>query len=204
MIKKIITFLIGGIVCAGPGFAEDVSVNDLEAAFEKLTIKIDQSSLSGKEVKKLGFFDDGDGIDIDYSGFVYVLDFRNRSSINLNNLKVECRFFYTLDIEWRAGYAVGGRNLKHRSKSEQKYYEDSLDINLRPEERYKAETRSFVIKSWALDHQYYSDDGDKGDADPIGLWVRVSIETPAGDTVTRDFCEPDSLPSNVSWDGKSI
>lgn len=207
MKNKVIPIIFSCLVIVGLGVAESFSAADQEAAFDALAVKIKEDSLSGKEVKKLGFIDKDDKTDIDYDGFVYTLEFRNRSSASLNDLEVECRFFYTLDSLWRSvvfNYSGDGKNA--REKSEQKYYEDSLSLSLQPNERYKAETRSFVIESWSLTSGYYFSSGtaDRVDADPDGLWVRVSYKTSSGEMVTRDFCEPESLFDRVSWNGKSI
>ena len=206
MMKKWITVIFFALVFSVFGFAEEFSAAEQEAAFDQLTLKIRQNSLNSKDIKKIGMDDDAEKMDIDFDGFEYVLDFRNRSLVEFADLKVECRFFYEEESLWRAGQTSYGNDLKGLSKIEQKYYEDSLDVSLKSGERYKTETQPFVIKSWVLDSGYYFSSGtpDRLDADPIGLWVKISFKTSSGETVARDFYESDSIPSRISWEGKSI
>lgn len=201
MMKKLIVVTLSALIVAGFGLAEELSPEEQKAALDALMLKIKQNSLSSKEIKQLGLDDDGEKIDIDLDGFTYSLDFRNKSLVDLNDLKVECLFFYEEESAWRAGQTSYGAGREGRSSIERKCYEDSLDLSLLAGERYKSETRPFVIKSWVVDSGWYDPGGtpDRKDSDPLGLWVRISYKTSSGQTITRDICEPESLSARVSW-----
>jgi len=207
ILKK--TYWASGVVCCAIGLMFAVPCIAQEAPSElspkesfekKLSVRIKQTRLKSKEIEKLGFEDDDDKIEIDYDGFVCTLEFRNGSEFAFDDLKVECRYFYTEESSWRNEYGA-----ITRVKSDQKYQEDSFDMNLQPKGRYKNETRPFVIQSYRLNSGYrFGDMADKIDADPIGVWVRIFYTAPDGEKLQRDICEPKSFSDRISWDGKSI
>jgi len=192
-----------GLIFAVPCMAQDAptELSPRELFEKKLSLKIKESRLSGKEVKKLGFEDNEEKTDVDYDGFVYMLEFRNGAEFAFDDLKVECRLFFTEESHWRTHQMGVNSATGSKSKSEQKYYEDSLEMSLKPMGRYKPETRPFVIQSWALTSGYYFDSGaaDEVDSDVDGLWVRVYYTTPDGEKLQRDFCEPKSLLTRTKW-----
>ncbi len=177
--------LIFSVPCMAQELSSKLSSKEL---FEKnILLKIKQSRLKGRDLKEMGYESDHGTADVDYDGFIYTLDFRNGSEVAFEDLKVECRFFYT--EESRSG------------KSEQKYYEDSLEMSLKPMGRYTFETQPFVLVSWDLRSGYYFGDGTTSnmDADADGLWVRVVYTTPDGKKLQRDFCKPESLSTRAKW-----
>lgn len=198
------TGLIFAASCPAQTVSDELSVKD---QFEnKLSLRIKEQRMRSKELKNLGFVNDSNKMDVDYDGCIYTIDFLNRAAVALNDLKVECRFFYEEQSVWRAGPISATEDIKYREEEAVKYQEDVFELSLESMSRNKQETPPFIIKSWLLAPGIYFSDGtaDKQKSEVLGLWVRIKYKTPDGRTLERDFCEPSSLSSRVTWDGKSI
>jgi len=192
--------LATGLLLAASCPAQDVSPKrSAEEVFEKeLSVRIKKQRVKGKELKKLGLVDDAVGYDVDYDGFTYTIDFRNGSLVSFDDLKVECRFFYS---QARSGASSSMHVDTSLSDPVMKYNEEEFNFRLKASGRYKLETRPFIIQSWVLPGGSYFTDGtpNRQECDEEGLWVRVTYTTPSGQKITRDFHDSKSLPDKVVW-----
>lgn len=193
------------LVPAGPCPAQDTGDGrSVEELFEKqFSVRIKQQRIKGKELKKRGLIDESKAADIDFDGFAYELDFRNGSPASFNDLKVECRFFYSEAKSGISGPMGGDTGLGDPIV---RYQAEEMTCSVKSDGRYKIETRAFIIQSWRLPGGYYFSDGtpNRQECDEEGLWVRVTYTTPDGQELQRDFCDSKSLSERVTWDGKSI
>lgn len=204
MMKKQYVFTLFFVLSMAIGltFASDSQESPEEAAFNKLAMKIKSQKLSSKELEKLGFGDEKeDETEIVYEGKVYNLELRSNAEVELSNLQIECRFFYTEERQWFGGNVSRDKALQRRDESEQKHIAYSLSLTMGPRSKEKMKTDPFVVRSHSHPSHFYYKDGspDVVEAKPDGLWVKVTYKTPAGETLTRDFCEPKSLSSRVEW-----
>ena len=137
------------------------------------------------------------GFDNEYEGRLYTLDIRNRTEVALENLSIECRFFYTVEKRWRT--------LKSKTVEKLEYEQCSLSSDVDAGEKLQLQTEPFIINSWELQSGVFKMNGDPEvvESSEEGLWVKVSYTTPDGDTITRDFCDPSSLSSRVNWEEKT-
>ena len=180
-----------------------------EVAFEKLSVRIKKEKLSSKDCEELGHVDKTGGkVNLNrggqmsfkhkFEGCQYQLDLRNNQPINFEQLKIECRFFYTVERSWRAR--------KKRSEEELKYFDWSSSVSLKASTKDRVTTDPFVMHSSEVASGVYFNNGDPEvvDCSEEGLWVKVTYTTPDGEKEERDFCQPSSLSNRVTWDGKSI
>lgn len=184
---------------------EDLTAESESVVFEKLLdLSIRENKLSKKDLRDLVADDDEDEeVEVEYDGFSYVLEFRNKGTVELAGLDVQYRFYYELDQHWRRVQQVGV-NQTSEDKTEIKFQDGSFSISSAlPVKRLKEEAGPFVVKSWRLsgDHYFSGDTPEEADAKRLGLWVRVSYKTPDGMTLTRDFSDPSTLAENgkVIW-----
>lgn len=180
-------------------FGFDPPESGEEVAFKKLSLKIGKEKLKSKDCETLGFANEEHGdTEYDYAGYVYELEFRNNEQAGLNDLKVECRFFYTVENSWRT-------TRKRDSEIEHKHESCILQIGLDAASKYKANTKPFVLQSRSLPSGYYYNNGEAEvvEAKEDGLWVRISCTLPDGKKLERYFCEPASLSTRISWDAAS-
>jgi hypothetical protein len=200
-----VVFFAIGLVSAVPCLAQDAppELSDKDRFEKELSLRIKQQRVKGKELKKRGLIDDAAVVDIDYDGFVYKLEFRNGSPVSFDDLKVECRFFYSEATSGASGPLDSNTNLEDPVM---KYQAEEIICSVKSNGRYKTETRAFIIQSWILPGGYYFNDGtpNRQECDEEGLWVRVTYTTSNGQKLERDFCEPESLSERVTWNGKSI
>lgn len=195
--------------CSTLVYGDDVSGGSKEDAFQKLALRIKEERLNGKDCEKLGFVDQTGGkitvtggtqmsFDNEYEGRQYQLELRNKEQADLTEMKIECRFFYVEESSWRTG--------SRKSKEEIKHIDSSFPYSVGAGARAKVKTDPFVMNSYAAPSGVYFSNGDAEvvESKPDGLWVRITYKTPDGEELQRDFCEPESLSSRVSWDGKSI
>lgn len=202
-----VLFLTIGLIFAAPSScpAQDESdTGSLKELFEKnLSVQIKQQRVKSKELKKRGLVDDGGATDIDYDGFVYVLNFRNRSPVSFDDLNVECRFFYS---EARSGASSAFDADTRLGDPVIKYKDEEITCSVKGKGRHEIETRAFILQSWLLPGGYYFSDGtpNKQECKDEGLWVRVTYTTPDGQKLQRDFYDSKSLPKKLTWEGKSI
>ena len=178
-----------------------------EEAFRKLSLRIREERLSGRDCEELGFTDKTGGkmnvssagyqsqmsFKNEYEGRRYQLDLRNNTPADLAGMKIQCRFFYTVESTWR----VRGT----RSEEEIKHSDWALVCSVGANERTQMETEPFVMNSRAVPSGVYFSNGDAEvvEAKAEGVWVKVTYTTPDGRELQREFCEPASLSSRVSW-----
>ena len=209
--------LILCLMFAVPCLAQDALPDDqLVDLFQKrLALRIKAERLSEKDCEELGFVDETGGriqvtstgpererssrsFENEYEGRQYLLDFRSTAEVELKDLKIECRFFYTVENTWRVIY--------RKTEEELKYKDCQLSASVGAGEKVHLETDPFIMNSWAMPSGVYQSSGepDVVECSPEGLWVRVTYSTSGGKKITRDFYEPKSLSSRMTWDGKSI
>jgi hypothetical protein len=188
---------------------DDQSVSLEEQAFDNLDLRIKEERLNEKACEKLGFVDESGGrinlsdggtmsFDNEYEGCRYQLEFGNKELADLKDLKVECRFFYNVESEWRVGH--------HRTEEEIKYTECDLAASVGSGEKVRLETVPFIMNSYAYPSGVYNRGGkaEVVECSTEGLWIRISYTTPDGQKLEREFCEPKSLMKRINWEGRSI
>ncbi len=200
----------------GAGFAADAEPSAQEQAFKKLRLKIAEERLSEKDCAELGHVDTTGGkmtvtsvgadggtksqrsFENGFEGRRFQMGFRNNATVDLEDLKIECRFFYTEEREWRTG--------SRKTEEEIKYMDCILSSTVGAGGKISLQTDPFVMQSYEYPSGVYNSGGKAEvlESSPEGLWVRVTCVMPDGKALTRDFCEPKSLSSRVDWDGKSI
>ncbi len=176
--------------------AENSSEQLIEQAFKKrLYVEFERDKLSGKECEALGKVDErNENTTVEYDGYVYSLELKNRSDLDFENLHIECRLYYEEEKIWRT---------KRSDKQKVvKYYDYSFDIpKLSSRTEINTNTAPFILFSRKLPSGwfYYNDSSDILESTEEGFWMRVSRTSLDGTTIHRDFCEPKSLPSRVDW-----
>jgi len=172
-------------------------------SFNRLLLKMTSEKLNQRESDRLGALYEQENqrqkdnrnshTEYEFDGRVYHLELNNTTGVALNDLRIECRFFYTEKQVWRT---IGSDAVK-----EQMCIGDSLNATLQPGEKVELTTKPFITTSWALPSGYYYKDGkaEQGKVTPDGLWVKVTYETPDGEELVRDFCEPKTLSTRVEW-----
>ncbi len=166
-------------------------------AFEELSVRIKRKNLSRKECEQEGkVFGKKGSSEFEYDGFVYSLSFKNRGGVRLNNLNVECEFFYGTKEQISSLFGEG-------SWHEKSGVEDCMlkKISIDAGQKSVAQTPPFILESYHTDSDVYYQDGSPTtvESDPVGLMVRVSCPMMDGSDVYRDFYEKSSLSSKVSW-----
>ena len=136
--------------------------------------------------------------DNEYRGRRYQVSLRNNQPVDLDEMNIECRFFYKVESLWRIK--------KSDSKEEIKHSECSFIHTVAAGSKDQLETEAFVMNSYEVASGVYFKNGDPEvvESKPCGLWVKVSYTTSDGQKLERDFCEPESLSNRVTWGGKSI
>ena len=173
-------------------------------AFNKLTVRMKKNRLSARECDELQALrekerqrykdsDERHNTEYEYDVLEYDLTLQNRGDIPLNGLKIECRYFYTEERQWRTK--------KTRDEEKQKHITCHLNASLESKSRTNLKTKQFIMKSSELPsgHYYYSGQAEVVEAKPDGLWVKVRYKDTDGSMVERDFCDPKSLSSRVEW-----
>ncbi len=187
--------LVGMCLCLAI-FAPSLTLNASE-----LSMRIKRERLSKKECKQLGFEEHEEGrTDVEYDGYRYILEFRNAGDTEFKNLKVSCRCYYVEEHYWDGGGLGNSKDVKRVENIQHK--SDMLKVDsIDPKGRIKEEAGPFVLSSTSLRGGYYYSSGkaDRVTSDLKGLWVRVSYTAADGRTIQRDFCDPQSLSSDVTW-----
>ena len=195
-------------VCSGLALGDDSE----ERAFSKLSLRIKEERLNGKDCEELGFFDKTGGkmtvtysgghksqvsYDNDYEGRRYQLSLRNNEPVDLVEMSIECRFFYIVESVWRTK--------KSDSKEEMKHKDCSFVHTAEASSRGELETEPFVVNSHKAASGVFYRNGDPEvvESKPKGLWVKVTYTTSDGQKLERDFCEPKTLSNRVSWGAKT-
>jgi hypothetical protein len=113
--------------------------------------------------------------------------------VDLAEMNIECRFFYKVESVWRTK--------KRDSKEEIKHRECSFVYTAEASSKGQLETEPFVMNSYKAPSGVYYGNGkaEVVESKPCGLWVKVRYTTPDGQKLERDFCDPASLSSKVSW-----
>ncbi len=194
--------------CSGLVLGDDSE----EEAFSKLSLRIKEERLNGRDCEKLGFVDETGGkmdvsrsnghksqmsFDNDFEGRRYQLSLRNNEPVDLTEMNIECRFFYMVESVWRTK--------KSDSKEEVKHKECSFVYTAKASSKGQLETEAFVVNSCKAPSGVYYRNGDPEvvESKPKGLWVKVNYTTSDGQTLERDFCEPKTLSNRVTWDRTS-
>jgi len=194
--------------CSGLVLGDDSE----EKAFSKLSLRIKEERLSGRDCEELGFVDKTGGkmnvsgsdgyksqmsFDNDFEGRRYQLSLRNNEPVDLVEMSIECRFFYMVESVWRTK--------KSDSKEEMKHKECSFVHTAEASSRGQLETEPFVVNSHKAASGVYYRNGkaEVVESKPKGLWVKVTYTTTDGQKLERDFCEPETLFNRVTWDGKT-
>jgi hypothetical protein len=189
------------LMSAAPCPAQDAGdERSLRELFEQeLSVRIKRDRVKSKELRKRGLVDESGAADIDFDGFIYKLDFRNGAPVSFDHLNVECRFFYSKATSGASSPMGGNTGLRDPVVE---YQSEEMSCSVKGEGRYKTKTRAFIIQSWRLPGGYYFEGGrpNRQECDGEGVWVRVTYTLPDGRTLQRDFSEPESLCSRLSWD----
>ncbi len=198
--------------CVALVLGDDSVSRSEEKAFSKLSLRIKEERLNGRDCEELGFVDKTGGkmnvsfsgghesqvsFDNDFEGRRYQLSLRNNEPVDLVEMSVECRFFYLVESVWRTK--------KSDSKEEMKHKECSFVHTAEASSRGQLETEPFVVNSHKAASGVYYGNGNPEvvESKPKGLWVKVTYTTSEGQKLERDFCEPKTLSNRVSWDGTS-
>ncbi len=195
--------LVVWFACLGLVLGDDSE----EKAFSKLSVRIKEERLNGKDCEELGFFDKTGGkmnvrrgknksqmsFENEYKGRRYQLSLRNNQPVDLTEMTVDCRFFYKVERVWRTK--------KSDSKEEIKYRECSFVYTAEASSKGQLETKPFVVNSHKAPSGVYYGNGkaEVVKSKPCGLWVKVSYITSEGQKLERDFCEPETLSNRVVW-----
>ncbi len=198
--------------CVALVLGDDSVSRSEEKAFSKLSLRIKEERLNGRDCEELGFVDKTGGkmnvsfsgghesqvsFDNDFEGRRYQLSLRNNEPVDLVEMSVECRFFYLVESVWRTK--------KSDSKEEMKHKECSFVHTAEASSRGQLETEPFVVNSHKAASGVYYGNGNPEvvESKPKGLWVKVTYTTSDGQKLERDFCEPETLSNRVTWDGKT-
>ena len=206
MFKKI-SVMVVFVCCSAMVFCEGSEGPAAEMtaaeAFKKLSVRMKKSKLKSKECEVLGFFDGRkERVDHEHEGCRYDFDLRNSTTVDLLDLKIECRFFYTEEKTWHASNTSAAKEVsKYRVKSHLKYHRCSFKSSLNARAKATLQTDPFMISSSSLQSGYYflNDKPSKVETEAEGLWIKVTYTTPDGEKLARDFCAPKSLSSHVKW-----
>ena|GEM_PF-2295468 len=197
--------------CSGLVLGDDLTRSSEEQAFSKLSLRIKEERLSGRDCEELGFVDQTGGkMDVSFSGYEsqmsfeneykgrrYQLSLRNNEPVDLVEMSIECRFFYIVESVWRTK--------KSDSKEEMKHKACSFVYTAKASSKGQLETEPFVVNSHKAASGVYYRNGNPEvvESKPKGLWVKVNYTTPDGQKLERDFFEPKTLSNRVTWDRTS-
>ncbi len=138
--------------------------------------------------------------DESYSGYVqakkvdvagYEITLENRSTSKLENLSVEYCIFYEQE-----------RLNRSKQLCEQGVYCGTVDVGyLLPKSEKEFMTDSVRVYKTELDADWIYTSGaqNKQDGEVHGIWARVHMKLDSGETLTRDYCLPDSLNNSRAW-----
>ena len=200
-------------LCSVIAFGNDGSSVSEKDAFERLYFRIKEERLSGKDCEEMGFVDqtggeitvtDIDGkklqmsFDNEFEGLRFEIELRNKENIRLTDIKMESRFFYLEEREWRTG--------RRSREEEMKFIDCSLSCTLASGAREKIKTDAFLMNSYEYPSGVIPGGGrpSVSECKPEGIWIRITYTTSEGQKLEREICDPKSLSEDITWDGKSI
>jgi hypothetical protein len=132
------------------------------------------------------------GINREFEKVVYNCTFRNGSSTEFTDLAVD----YCVYWEQEVGGKGGGEERMEKD------FSGSFQIGrLAPREAVNLATEPVVLLYQHLAGGYYYLGGqtDKQSSKMKGVWLKVSMKSKSGETVTRDFCEPSDVMKRQTW-----
>ena len=132
--------------------------------------------------------------DVENAG--YELTLENRSEVDFKKLTIEYCIFYEQDQ-----VAHGGNT------TQQGIFCGKTDLDKVPAKAKKEFlTQSVLIYKQELDADWIygngADNVQRGDIH--GIWLRITMSLPDGDTVVREYCLPDSLSNGRRWTTTSV
>ncbi len=165
----------------------------------EIDLQITGEDLARKDCEQLGHIGGRRGSSrFTYDGVVYRLEFKNSDRFTeLQNLKIESRCYYKKVEIWMGPTGPTGKP-RDTSKYEGKTYKiEKFD----PASVREFKTEPLVVESYDTDGGVYIMGAPtKVESKILGIWVRASCVMADGSTIYRDFCEPASLKSKITWD----
>jgi hypothetical protein len=155
----------------------------------KSSFKVDCSKKKLEQWKE-----DDDAFQTKFERYAFEVALENRSALPIEGLKAEYRIFYEQEENDRATKkVVTGKLVKT----------GALDIErVRPKEKRRIDTESVVLKEFEFNmSDYYVEDGEpeSTSGEIKGIWLRLTVSTPSGQTAVRDIYEPESLRGKYAW-----
>lgn len=169
-----------------------------EWEFRKYFLSKDKFKISAGRKKKKDKDDSYSGgtwsRKVENMGYEVVLE--NRAEVPMENLVVEYCIYYEQD------------EIKHHKQvTSEGVCCGSFPVeSLRSKAKKRLLTQTVKIYKEELGGEYYYDaDINNVQAGKVrGIWVRVKMKLPSGDTLTRDYCLPDSLDNSKAWMTSSV
>ncbi len=132
------------------------------------------------------------GINREFEKVVYDCVFKNGSADILTDLTVDYCVYWMQEEGDRGGGEV----------ALEKDFSGSFTIDrLEPRGTATCATEPVVLLYQHLAGGYYYSGGqtDKQSSKMKGVWLKVSMQGPGGETVVRDFCEPADVMKRLAW-----
>ncbi len=126
----------------------------------------------------------------------YELILENRSTSKLQNLELEYCIYYEQE-----------RSNRGKQLCEQGVRCESVEVPyLSPKSKKELMTETVRVYKTELDADYYYTSGSQNvqKGKVHGIWVRAHMKLDSGETITRDYCLPDSLNNKKAWASSSV
>lgn len=168
----------------------------LSNVFNKSNLKVDF-----KEKIEEKWRDDTDAHQRAYERVVYELTLENKAQMPIDGLAAEYRIFYEQE-----------ENIRKKQKNDDgfekvlnsKVLGGKLDIGtLEPKAAHEVSTDSVVLEKFEFnlsDYYYPGGDPESTSGEVTGIWLRLSVTTPGGQRVERDFFEPQGIEGKYAWE----
>lgn len=145
--------------------------------------------------KKLESWKEGNDVEeYKYEKYVYEVMLENRTASTIDNMSVEYRIYYEQEVNDGNTKKVVDRELVKKG---------ALDVDdIRTKEVLRLKTEPVVIHEYEYNiSDYYREGGDPESTtgEIQGIWLRISVKTPGGQTAVRDIYEPSSLKGKHRW-----
>jgi hypothetical protein len=133
----------------------------------------------------------GSGIKREYEKNIYRCELKNGSSIPYKDILVEYCMYWVQEKMADGEEVCLKRTHSARHKIPQ----------IEPRSEVRFQTDPVVLFDQSLLPNYYWVKGgpDQQDSKMKGIWLKVSMTTPGGMTVVREFCEPSDVMNRQTW-----
>lgn len=133
----------------------------------------------------------GAGINREYEKNVYRCELKNGSPIPFENVAVEYCVYWEQEIPQKGG----------EQRLEKDYSGRHEIARIEPRATAEFQTDPVTLVYQYLQGGYYYIDGATGkqSSKMKGVWLKVSMTTPGGKKVTREFCEPADVMKRQEW-----